>query len=474
MELLQESMSPRPEFQEQTHLQDPIQRSRGFRSDPIKEYSLLLGDCFFLYLTDIKPILVLRYFTIFLALLLSLSCETKPEDKKASYQTHYEASGEKETATYAQTIDFYIRLARDFPQLNIHTIGKTDSGQPLHLVTFNPEGDFNFENIRKEKAIILINNGIHPGESDGVDATMMLYRDLVTKNIHAPDNTVLVTIPIYNIGGALNRNTSTRANQNGPREYGFRGNALNYDLNRDFIKMDTKNTKTFVDIYHLVKPDVFIDNHVSNGADYQYTLTHLFTQHNKLGGKLGAYLDGVFRPALEEALAQRDWDITPYVNVFNRPPEMGFDQFLDPPRFSTGYTALWGSLGLMLETHMLKAYEQRVEGTYDLMLSLIDVVEKQGDSIRSLRRETLEQNMELNEYHFNWAVDTTRSRTLDFKGYEAEKLTSEITGLPRLKYNRDRPFVKKTVYRDQYYPRDTVPVPDAYIIGQPQEKVMER
>src|SRR5690606_4438788 len=114
------------------------------------------------------------------------------------------------------------------------------------------------------------------------------------------------------------------------------------------------------------------------------------------------------------------------------------------------------------------------EGTYDLMLSLIDVVEKQGDSIRSLRRETLEQNLELTQYHFNWAVYTTRSRTLDFKGYEAEKLTSEITGLPRLKYDRDRPFVRKTPYRDHYYPKDTVTVADAYIIGQSQEKVMER
>src|SRR5690606_40548333 len=154
---------------------------------------------------DLKPIRILRCFILPLAVALIVSCEGEPQDKVASYQTHYEASGEKETATYAQTIDFYIRLARDFPQLNIHTIGKTDSGQPLHLVTFNPEGDFNFENIRKEKAIILINNGIHPGESDGVDATMMLYRDLVTKNIPAPENTVLVTIPIYNIGGALNR-----------------------------------------------------------------------------------------------------------------------------------------------------------------------------------------------------------------------------------------------------------------------------
>lgn len=417
---------------------------------------------------------ILKYIVFFTAIILFLSCESETQDEKPSYPTQYELSDGKETATYQQTIDYYITLARDFPEINMHTIGKTDSGYPLHTVTFNPDGDFNYENIRKEKSIILINNGIHPGESDGIDATMMLYRDLATGKVDMPKNTVLVTIPIYNVGGALNRNSTTRANQNGPLEYGFRGNARNYDLNRDFIKMDTQNAKTFTEIFHMVKPDVFVDNHVSNGADYQYTLTHLFTQHNKLGGKLGAYLHHTLMPSLENSLAKKEWDITPYVNVFNAPPEIGFSQFMDHPRYSTGYTTLWSTLGLMVETHMLKPYKQRVEGTYDLMKSLIEVVEVEHENIKSLRKETLEKNLDLSEYYFNWQVDTTQSSILSFKGYEAEKLTSEVTGLPRLKYNRDKPFTKEVVYQDYFYPADTVEVPDAYIVKKSWKRVIER
>lgn len=395
-------------------------------------------------------------------------------DEVDTYKTVFESTKGEETATYEETISFYIRLAKEFPEINIQTIGETDSGFPLHVVTFNPDGDFNFDNVRKEKAILLINNGIHPGESDGIDATMLLYRDLAIEKLKAPKNTVLVTIPIYNIGGALNRNSTTRVNQNGPKEYGFRGNALNYDLNRDFVKMDTKNAKTFTQIFHLVKPDVFIDNHVSNGADYQYTLTHLFTQHNKLGGELGSFLHKSFIPEIEKGLSEKEWDITPYVNVFNRPPELGFSQFMDHPRYSTGYTTLWNTLGFMVETHMLKPYAQRVEGTLEIMKTTIDVIENEYQNIKKLRTESLAKSQESGNYYFNWQVDTTQTSTLNFKGYEAEMMDSEVTGLSRLKYHKDKPFTKEIQYQNFYYPKDTVPIPEAYLIKKGQQKVLDR
>lgn len=416
----------------------------------------------------------LRLFVVFSVLMLFQSCETATEDQVPSYETHFEKSKGTETPTYAETIDFYIQLAKDFPEVNIQTIGDTDSGYPLHMVTFNPDGDFNFENVRQDKSIILINNGIHPGESDGIDATMLLYRDLATEQIKSPKNTVLVTIPIYNVGGALYRNSYTRANQNGPSEYGFRGNAQNYDLNRDFIKVDTKNTRTFTQIFHLVKPDVFIDNHVSNGADYQYTLTHLFTQHNKLGGKLGQYLNTELRPNLENSLAKKGWDITPYVNVFNRPPELGFSQFMDHPRYSTGYTTLWNTLGMMVETHMLKPYNKRVQGTYKLMEAMISLVESDYQTIKKLRKETAEESLDLARYHLNWQLDTIRTSTLNFKGFEAHQVQSEVTGLGRLQYDRNKPFTKETVYLNYYTPKDTVTVPAAYVVPQTWQKVRDR
>ena len=399
-----------------------------------------------------------------IAFLVLLSCEEKIEDAQINFPTPYETSGRTNTATYEEAIDFYISLAKEFPEVNIQTIGDTDSGKPLHIVTYNDEGNFNFQRIGEEKTIMLINNGIHPGESDGIDATMLLFRDLVSGKITTPQKTVIVTIPVYNVGGALNRNSTTRANQNGPDSYGFRGNAKNYDLNRDFIKNDTRNAQTFAKIYHLIKPDIFIDNHVSNGADYQYTLTHLFTQHDKLGGQLGAYLHKEMMPALQDSLAVGQWDITPYVNVFNSPPEKGFEQFMDYPRYSTGYTTLWNTLGMMVETHMLKPYDKRVAGTYSLMQKMISIAEKDGEKIKSLRKDALERHLNWEYYPTDWKVDTTKSSVLNFKGFQADTIMSEITGFSRLKYNRELPFEKEVQYLDYFIPSDSVKIPDSYII----------
>ena len=402
---------------------------------------------------------ILIVFTLFL-----LSCESEEENEKISFPTPFERSQGMETATYLQAVDFYIQLAKEYPEINIQTIGNTDSGYPLHVVTYNQEGDFNFQKIGKDKTIILINNGIHPGESDGIDATMLLYRDLAIGKLNKPKNTILVTIPIYNVGGALNRNSTTRANQNGPKSYGFRGNAQNYDLNRDFIKADTKNAKTFSEIFHLVNPDIFIDNHVSNGADYQYTLTHLFTQHDKLGGELGNYLNTEVMPTLKESLEKDNWDITPYVNVFNQVPESGFSQFMDHPRYSTGYTTLWNTLGMMVETHMLKPYKKRVEGTYQLMTEMIAISEKDGKKIKELRYKAATRHLDWKYYPLKWSIDTTRTSILNFKGFEADTIISEVTGLPRLKYDSSRPFTKEVVYQNYFLPSDSVLVPEFYIL----------
>ncbi|MGB5403869.1 MAG: hypothetical protein WBN13_07830, partial [Robiginitalea sp.] len=221
-------------------------------------------------------------------------------------------------------------------------------------------------------------------------------------------------------------------------------------------------------------PHLFLDTHVSNGADYIYTLTHLFSQHNKLGGPAGVFLEKTLRPGLEKALMEKGWEITPYVNVFNRPPDGGFSQFMDYPRYSTGYAALWNTPGLMVETHMLKPYASRVEGTYELMQRLIGLAETHGDSLKILKEVSQDLYRAGMYYPFNWEIDSTAYQNLTFMGCQADTIISSVTGLPRLKYNRQEPVTLKVPYYNQFKNMDSIRIPRAYIVPRSWSRIRER
>ena len=418
----------------------------------------------------------LRTLFYFLILIFIVSCAGN-KNTRPNLTTLFEKSKGTETPEYKEVIAYYQQLSATFDEISMFTFGQTDSGEPLHLVVYNQQGIKNIDEIKKSsKNKILINNGIHPGESDGIDASMLLLRDLVQNDSMRKkyQNSIICIIPVYNIGGALNRNSYSRTNQNGPIEYGFRGNARNYDLNRDFVKQDTKNAAAFAEIFHAVNPDVFIDNHVSNGADYQYAITHLFTQHNKLGGSLGTFLEEKMRPEIENSLLKKGIDITPYVNVWGTTPEAGFSQFFDSPRYSTGYTTLFHTLGLMVETHMLKPYKIRVEQTYELLFSALDFTENNSQKIKELRSKAAEEIIAKKMYPIQFKVDNERFRILNFKGFEGEMIDSKVTTGKRLFYDRNKPFVKEIKYFDSFKTTKEIQIPKAYILQQGWHDVLER
>ncbi|MDH5475985.1 MAG: M14 family metallopeptidase [Cyclobacteriaceae bacterium] len=396
----------------------------------------------------------------------------------AQLQTVFEKSEGKETATYYEVISYYKALSEQYSEVSMQEIGMTDSGFPLHLVTVSTSREFSFSKAHKnDDAVILINNGIHPGEPDGIEACMMLVRDVLSdkKKRAKLEGITLAIIPIYNIGGALNRNSHSRANQNGPNEYGFRGNAKNLDLNRDFIKMDSKNAKTFARIYHKVKPDILVDTHVSNGADYQYNISHLTTQPDKLGGELGYYLRTLLIPKIEESMKSKGDEIIPYVNVFNTTPDAkGYQQFMDYPRYSSGYTALYATIGFTTETHMLKPFDVRVSATYRFIESMLEIAQKDGLRIKVKRASQLTTSIVGKEVPIHWALDTTKYRTLLFKGYEGRYQKSEVTGFDRLYYDREKPFTKEIPYYNEFIASTKIVAPKAYVIPQAWSEVIDR
>ncbi|AII54059.1 M14 family metallopeptidase [Hymenobacter sp. APR13] len=397
---------------------------------------------------------------------------------KTDWRTPYELGNGNTTTTHAACIAYYQRLDAAYPEITLREAGTTDSGRPLHEVVVSLDGDADPASVRaKGRRVVFIQNGIHPGEPEGIDAAMMLARDYVQqpKLRRQLTDITLVIIPIYNADGSLNRNSTTRANQNGPESYGFRGNARNLDLNRDYIKQDSRNARAFAQLFQRWQPDVFVDTHTSDGADYQYTMTLIATQQSKLHPALRSYLNGQLLPAVYGGMAKRKTPMTPYVDFEGRTPDArGLTGFMESPRYSTGYTTLFNTIGFVTETHMLKAYAPRVMAQYDFLELLVQAVAQQKDALAQARAAAQQQTATQTTFPLAWKLDTTAADKVTFLGYEGKLKPSDISGQPRLYYDRKAPYSRQIPYYNTFRPTVQVQRPAAYLIPQAWGEVLER
>ncbi len=394
------------------------------------------------------------------------------------YPTPYELGEYQQTSTYFETIKWYKNIQKNYSSYTqLFEIGGSDAGLPIYCFKIsNP--NLGLKKSAENRIKVLINNNIHPGEPEGTDASMLLVRDILTdphrfrKMLSVLDVYVILQ---YNVDGTLNRNSSSRANQDGPAEYGFRGNGKNLDLNRDFIKMDSRNAQSLVSFMSDKKFDYFIDNHTSNGADYQYTLTYFHTRPEKLPHYLVPTmlkLDTV----LKQSLLNAGWPTSPYVNTLQEVPDSGLVGFYESPRFATGWASLMHTIGFTVETHMLKPFHNRVDATRDFLEVFLNSV-SQDRIVKQLQTDKLKfklsseiktkvfTNYTLNEKHFEW---------MDFLGYEHGYKPSGVSGLSRLFYDRNKPKTIKLKYYNQYIPTDSVNMPFAYVIPVAYKEIIDR
>jgi len=377
--------------------------------------------------------------------------------------------------TYDQVIADFTALDKRSDIASMSTAGLTDAGKPLHVFVMSSDKVFTSGQAKsKEKSVIMINNAIHPGEPDGVDASYEMAAMYVAHPELLPTNVVLVIIPIYNIDGYLNRGSFSRANQNGPEQYGFRANAKNLDLNRDFIKADAQNTISFEQIFQQWKPDILIDNHVSDGSDYQYTMSLIVSQRNKLHPLLSAFTSSKFVPGIYADMKKIGQPICPYVETMGETPESGIVEFMESPRFATGYAALFNCIGFVPETHMLKPYNDRVWATYDLMIVMINRASSEAKEIIRLHNEADQATCTQEQFVLGWKLDTTKYEMIDFNGYESSHIISKVTGLPVLWYDRSKPYTKKIRFYNTYVPEVSVKKPSMYIVPQAWTDVIYR
>lgn len=408
--------------------------------------------------------------------------------KSQSINTAFEQGNGNKASTYEEVIKFYSKLKEQHPFIKIVKKGQSDSGEPIYYVAIT-------KGLKDGKVNVLINNGIHPGEPEGIEASMLLVRDILAKSNKGLSQSVkhfkktkneaidfadllnsvnIYIIPVYNVDGALQRDSVSRANQNGPEQYGFRATSKNIDLNRDFIKMDSKNTRAFVEIFQEVKPHLLIDTHTSNGADYPYTITYIASQKDKMQPLLTEYQSTMFLPKLRNKLTAANFEPFVYVNAWGQIPDSGFNSFYDSPRFATGYATLFNCQGITLETHMLKPFAERVEASYVFLAACLQIA--YDDQKQFILKKEVADKATLRQEIFplNWVIDSSTYTTLNYKGYQAGYKTSAVSGDPRLYYDRSKPIQTKIKYFDNYRITDVVRTPKAYVLRAAWPEIADR
>lgn len=385
------------------------------------------------------------------------------------------------TPSYEELIAHLQKLDKQHREIRLYNMGASDYGLPIYLCVINGEKDSLKTFIKaRNNTTILINNAIHAGEPDGVNASLLWLEQWIragkpTKSRDGKDDfPVIAFIPAYNVGGMMNRSSKSRANQNGPEAYGFRGSAKNLDLNRDFIKMDAVNSFTFARIFHALDPDIFIDNHVSNGADYPYTLTYISSMKERMAPSMQALTYESCIPILKDYCQIGNFELFPYVELKGETPESGIVAFNDLPRYAMGYASLFHSLSFTVETHMLKAFPQRVQATLSFMNSMIAYAIGHSQEIETARAAAKYWAKNQLVLAYNYQLDEKQVDQIRFKGYEAIYPEHPITGLKQLGYDQTQPYEKYIPYYNHYQAKDSTTIPKYYIVSGQEIEIIER
>ncbi len=391
----------------------------------------------------------------------------------AEWQTDAERTQYRETPRYDETLRYAKKLAAASPLIRTQSFGKSGQGRDLPLVIAATNETFTPQSTRRAgKAVLLIQACIHAGESDGKDAGLALLRDIaITKTRRSLlDHVVVLFIPIYNTDGHERFSQYNRINQNGPVEMGWRANATNLNLNRDYMKADAPETRAWLKLWNEWNPDLFIDCHVTDGADFRYNVTYQYEHHENVPAPLLAWERAAFDRRIISATEAAGNLLAPYLEFRdNRDLTKGIDGFLPTPRYSTAYTILRNRPGLLIETHMLKDYRTRVRGTYDLLRFTLEEINRDPASLLSAVREADEQTIAQGRKFDPAQVIplqlelTDKSTAFPLKGLEYRRELSDVSGAVRVVFGT-KPLDLTVPFYDETRASVSVAQPFYYIV----------
>jgi hypothetical protein len=384
--------------------------------------------------------------------------------------TQFEQSNGTQSPNYQDTLAYLDRLiSANSKQFKLEQIGVSNAGRAIKMLIASETGE-----IDKHKATILLQAGIHSGEIDGKDATFMMLRDIaqgtrsdILKRVN------ILFIPILNVDGHENARAYNRINQRGPEVMGFRTNGRNLNLNRDYTKLETPGVQAALAVIKRYQPDIYIDMHVTDGADYQYDITYGSTPSFASESPMIAELiEQKINPVIDEKLTRFGHIPGPLIFVMNkRELADGLAGWVATPRYSNG----WGDLNnlptILLENHSLKPYKQRVLGTYVFLDGVIDAV---ANNLRQLRQVVKIEKAHLPKHLIVERGYSKQSETMNFLGIEYEHYFSDLSGHSEVRYTGKPKTFKNLPIFWQKETVTSVNVPSNYYIPKAWGNIAEK
>jgi len=380
------------------------------------------------------------------------------------------------TPDYDETVAWLRKLVSAAPELEMVSIGQSLQGRDIWMVIASAEGAFSAEAMKATgKPLLLAHSGIHAGEIDGKDAGLMLLRDMTVaaRRKDLLEKTNFLFIPILNVDGHERSSVYNRINQRGPVEMGWRTNARNQNLNRDFTKLDTRGVRALIRVFRQWQPDLYLDLHVTDGADYQYDVTFGGNGRGGWSPAIGNWIEDVYRPAVNTALSANGHEPGPLLFAANdMDMQDGFLSWLGDPRYSNGYGDAIHLPAILVENHSLKPYKRRVLGTYVLLAETLGLLAREQDSLR--KATVTDQQRRPSSIPLGFEREQTAvAKIVPFKGIVSERYQGQVSGAEVVRWTGEAVTESlPQIFISQ--PTVMVEPPAAYVIPQVWSDIVER
>lgn len=386
-------------------------------------------------------------------------------------------------------------FAATWPQaVRVIDFGCSGEGRTMQALLVTRSGHLSSQSLLAAGVpLLLVQAGIHPGESDGKDAGFIVLRELLQEQV-APQllqKIAILFVPAFNVDGHERMGRWNRPNQNGPQETGWRVNARNLNLNRDYTKADTPEMQALLRLVNEWDPLICADLHVTDGADFQPDISLQAEPINQGDPQLRAGALQLRDQVIADLAANGSLPLSFYPDFYSTDdPSSGFVLTVFSPRFSTGYFPQRNRFTLLVETHSWKDYRTRVRVTRHTILSTARQLAVHGAAWLDLARRAdvaaarIADTDVVLDYRSSWrepgnagavksgTADTPASVTMiDFPGYAYTRTLSQISGDLVTVYDPGTPQIWRVPYRDKIEPSIVVRAPKAgYLIPLPYAK----